>query len=70
MRSCVVCGARVRNLSPKVVTCSPICSAARDCGISRERALRIFPKLAESEARALNAVGKAREEFGGEGGGE
>lgn len=27
MRLCVVCGARVRNINPRVVTCSPNCTA-------------------------------------------
>lgn len=26
-RLCVVCGARVRNINPRVVTCSPDCTA-------------------------------------------
>lgn len=42
-RSCVVCGARVTNISPKCNICSPACGLARDYGISRERAMRLLP---------------------------
>lgn len=26
-RTCIICGARVRNMNPKVVTCGPDCTA-------------------------------------------
>lgn len=37
MRTCIICGAGVRNLNPKTVTCSPMCTRARDAGRTRER---------------------------------
>jgi hypothetical protein len=29
MRLCVICGARVRNINPKVNTCGPLCTAKK-----------------------------------------
>jgi predicted nucleic acid-binding Zn ribbon protein len=60
-RACVVCGASVRNINQKATTCSPICTTAKEHRITRERAMRLFPKLAEAEVCALNAVSKMRE---------
>lgn len=51
MRTCVICGARVRNMNPKTRTCSPDCTAklhgrpapevhfchCRVCGLAIER---------------------------------
>lgn len=33
---CVVCGAAVRNLNPKTVTCDPTCTKARKAGRTRQ----------------------------------
>lgn len=34
-RSCVICGARVRNQNPKTTTCDETCTAARNAGRTR-----------------------------------
>jgi hypothetical protein len=34
-RRCVICGARVRNINPKVNTCDPICTKAKHNGLTR-----------------------------------
>jgi len=41
-RLCIVCGARVTNSNPKANTCDPICTFARDTGISRVRAQKLL----------------------------
>lgn len=40
-RLCVVCGARVCNINPSVVTCDNTCTQARKAGISRPGQLRL-----------------------------
>lgn len=39
-RLCVVCGARVRAINPRCVTCSPECTRARLAGRTREEEIR------------------------------
>jgi hypothetical protein len=35
-RKCVVCGAAVKNMNPRTVTCDPICTRAKNNNITRE----------------------------------
>ena len=37
VRSCEICGARVRNQNPKTTTCDPICTAAKHGGRTRQQ---------------------------------
>lgn len=46
-RKCIVCGAAVRNMNPKTVTCDPICTRARNSNISRYD--QIMRDIAEEE---------------------
>lgn len=32
MKTCIICGARVRNSNPKTNTCRPICTRAKHAG--------------------------------------
>lgn len=41
MRRCVICGARVRNMNPKVKTCDSTCTRARKNKVTREQQIRI-----------------------------
>lgn len=40
MRTCVVCGARVRNINQKANTCGSLCTKARNAGRTREGQIR------------------------------
>jgi len=57
MRICVVCGARVRNHNPKVTTCDPVCTAARNAGRTRteqhaEDMRRLYQELTNRPVRS------------------
>lgn len=41
-RTCIVCGARVRNENPKVQTCDTACGVAHEMGVPRDRAERML----------------------------
>lgn len=49
-RKCVVCGAAVRNMNPRTVTCDPICTRAKNNNITREaQVIRDIQKEEEQE---------------------
>lgn len=39
IRKCVVCGAHVKNMNPKTVTCDPVCTRARRAARTRQEQL-------------------------------
>ncbi len=41
MRLCIICGAKVRNLNPKVNTCGPICTEAKHKGRTHKHQMRL-----------------------------
>jgi predicted nucleic acid-binding Zn ribbon protein len=41
-RLCIICGAKVFNLNPKVNTCDKYCQLAKTSKITRQRALRLL----------------------------
>jgi hypothetical protein len=40
MRKCVICGARVRNMNPKCVTCDPVCTKAKHAWRTRVQQIK------------------------------
>jgi hypothetical protein len=40
-RLCEICGARVRNLNPRVTTCGQICTEAKRKGRTRKHQMRL-----------------------------
>lgn len=40
-RKCMVCGAAVRNINPKTRTCDPICTRARNNGLTRTEQIKL-----------------------------
>jgi hypothetical protein len=40
MRTCEICGARVTNINPKVTTCGPICTEAKNSGRTHKHQMR------------------------------
>lgn len=46
-RLCVICSARVRNINPKTVTCSPFCTEQKNSGKSRDELVREDSIIAE-----------------------
>lgn len=40
-RTCVICGAKVRNQNPKVDTCDSTCTAAKKSGRNRTEQVRV-----------------------------
>lgn len=43
-RLCEICGARVRNINPKVTTCGPICTEAKNKGRTHKHQMRLEAK--------------------------
>ncbi len=50
-RLCVICGARVVNMNPKTVTCSPPCTIAKEYGLTRQQAINLFGYSSERQPK-------------------